>query len=169
MPTPSFPPPHFLFLCTTCFFLKDTFLRSTYQSAIADCCCCSSEAHLMHSEIRFQIFFQLASIILKPFISWCCIIVAGAEKHFLVGTHWDCDENVNRHWCCCEPRYAAAGIQDGQGEGAGFVYSVAIQHLAQGLVEPPYMRFWANSKMCKHHLSLFFNSSHVRAQQAFWL
>lgn len=37
MPTPSFPT-HFILLCTTCFFLKCTFLRSTYQSTIADCC-----------------------------------------------------------------------------------------------------------------------------------
>lgn len=37
------------------------------------------------------------------------------------------------------------GFQDGQeqqGGGAGFFfYSVATQHLAQGLVKPPYMRF----------------------------
>lgn len=64
------------------------------------------------------------------------------------------------------------GFQDGQeqqGGGAGFFfYSVATQHLAQGLVKPPYMRFWAHGKLCKHHLSLSSNSSHVRAQQAFW-
>lgn len=55
---------------------------------------------------------------------------------------------TGKHWCCFEPCEIAAGIPDGQGVGVwggggwgGVVDSVATQHLAQGPVKPPYMRF----------------------------
>lgn len=84
----------------------------------------------------------VASITLKPFISWPRLTPHNSCRCQVAFVGWKPAEKVMKMLtgncgCCVELCKIATGIQVGQEEGWWAVYCVAAQHLPQGIIKPP--------------------------------